>query len=133
FDLPGDKSRFPFMTFVVRVRPEKQESLGATTHIDGTARIQTVSREDNERFWELINFFREITGAPVLLNTSFNNNREPIVECVNDAIVAFITTGLTHLAVDNFLVTKRSLQKEAFTTLYPSLPRHAQLVSRHTH
>jgi carbamoyltransferase len=104
FDLPVEKNRFPFMTFVVRVRPEKQELLRATTHVDGTARIQTVCREDNPRFWQLIDAFRVITGVPVLLNTSFNNNHEPIVDSVEDAIVSFLTTGLTHLVLGDTLV-----------------------------
>jgi carbamoyltransferase len=133
FDLPGEKSRFPFMTFVVRVKTEKQDLLRATTHVDGTARVQTVSREDNARFWELIDAFRTITGVPVVLNTSFNNNQEPIVDSVDDAVVTFLSTGLTHLVLGNTLVSKKPLQQVAYTKLYPSLPRHMQLMSRRSH
>ena len=133
FDLPPKKNKFPFMTFVVRVKPEKQHLLRATTHVDGTARIQTVCREDNPRFWQLIDAFRCITGVPVLLNTSFNNNHEPIVDNVGDAIVSFLTTGLTHLILGDTLVLKKPLNRGAFTSLYPSLPRHMQLISRQSY
>src|SRR6185295_12939378 len=76
FEIPIRNMRFPFMSFTVRVRPEKRELLGATTHVDGTARIQTVSRNKNPLFWKLIDEFGSITGVRVLLNTSFNNNVE---------------------------------------------------------
>ena len=87
------------MTFTVPVRAAMRPKLPAITHIDGTARIQTVSRNTNERYWRLIEAFRQRTGVPVVLNTSFNHNLEPIVDSVEDAITCLLTTGLTHLII----------------------------------
>jgi len=127
FDLPRHSTRFPFMTFVVRVREEKRGLLGATTHVDGTARIQTVSRRENEKFWNLIDAFRELTGVPVLLNTSFNNNVEPIVDSAYDALVCFLTTKLNHLVIGDYLISKRETGPEAYLRLSPSLPLYSRL------
>jgi carbamoyltransferase len=120
FDLPLQGMRSPFMTFVVKVHEDKRELLKATTHVDGTARIQTVSKETNSRFWQLIDEFRKRTGVPVLLNTSFNNNAEPIV--------CFLTTRLNYLVVGNYLVSKKNIDDGAYLELAPSLPRYARLV-----
>jgi carbamoyltransferase len=127
FDLPSRCARSPFMTFVVRVREEKRALLGATTHVDGTARIQTVARDDNEKFWQLIDAFRELTGVPVLLNTSFNNNVEPIVNSARDALVCFLTTKLNYLVVGDYLVSKKAAGPEAYLRLSPALPLYARL------
>jgi carbamoyltransferase len=127
FELPRRGMTSPFMTFVVRVREDKRDLLKATTHVDGTARIQTVSRQTNSSFWQLIEEFRKRTGVPVLLNTSFNNNAEPIVDSVEDAVVCFLTTGLNYLAVGNYLVRKRGVGSVACLQLIPSLPFHARL------
>jgi carbamoyltransferase len=128
FELPRKQLRLPFMIFVVRVRPEKRSLLGATTHVDGSARVQTVSRSTNPRFWELIEAFGRLTGVPVLLNTSFNNNAEPIVESAADAITCFLTTSLDYLVLGDFLVHKKDT-RGCFTRLVPSLPRYAKLVT----
>lgn len=127
FDLPQPGMRSPFMTFVVKVREDKREVLKATTHVDGTARVQTVSKETNGRFWELIDEFRKKTGVPVLLNTSFNNNAEPIVDSVEDAIVCFLTTRLNYLVVGNYLVSKKTIEPGSYLELAPSLPLYARL------
>ncbi len=108
FDLPEGTREFPFMNFVVRVRDSKRALLGAITHIDGTARLQTVSRKTNPAYWEVINAFKKRTGIPILLNTSFNNNAEPIVDSVADAIATFLTTELDGLVVGPYLVKKRT-------------------------
>lgn len=128
FDLPLEGMRSPFMTFVVKVREDKRALLKATTHVDGTARIQTVSKETNSTFWQLIDEFRKLTGVPVLLNTSFNNNAEPIVDSVEDAVVCFLTTRLHYLVVGNYLVSKKNIDDETYLDLAPSLPRYARLV-----
>lgn len=130
FDVPESQKRFPFMTFVVKVRKEKQSLLGAVTHVDGTARIHTVSRETNDRFWELINEFGKLTGTYVLLNTSFNNNVEPIVDSTGDAIVSFLTTRLHHLVVDDFLISRKQNDTMAYLSLVPSIPLYARLHQR---
>jgi carbamoyltransferase len=109
FDVPGQVEALPFMIFVVPVREDKRALLGATTHVDGTARVHTVSRDTNPRYWELIKAFKDLTGVPVVLNTSFNNNAEPIVDSVEDAVVTFLTTDIDHLVVGDCLVTKRAV------------------------
>ncbi|MER9895446.1 carbamoyltransferase [Mesorhizobium sp. M0119] len=127
FDLPDGRHEFPFMNFVVRVRDSKRALLGAITHVDGTARLQTVSRNANPAYWEVINAFKKRTGTPILLNTSFNNNAEPIVDSVADAIATFLTTELDGLVVGPFLVKKRAATMQDWTTLAVSLPPYVSL------
>ncbi|MER8417882.1 carbamoyltransferase [Mesorhizobium sp. M1329] len=127
FDLPDGRHEFPFMNFVVRVRDSKRALLGAITHIDGTARLQTVSRNANPAYWEVINAFKKRTGTPILLNTSFNNNAEPIVDSVADAIATFLTTELDGLVVGPFLVKKRAATLQDWTALAVSLPPYVSL------
>jgi carbamoyltransferase len=97
----------PFMLKVCRVRPEKQDVIPAVTHVDGTARLQTVHQETNPRFHRLLKEFEKISGVPVLLNTSFNVMGEPIVESPQDAIRCFFTTGLDYLVLGNYIVGKQ--------------------------
>ncbi|MGY4262811.1 MULTISPECIES: carbamoyltransferase family protein [unclassified Bradyrhizobium] len=127
FELPGGTRELPFMNFVVRVREAQRSVLGAITHVDGTARLQTVSRETNPAYWDLINAFKKRTGIPILLNTSFNNNAEPIVDSVSDAIVTFLTTDLDGLVVGPFLVKKRTATLQDWSALGVSLPPYASL------
>jgi carbamoyltransferase len=127
FEVPEGSSP-AYMTFTVPVREAMRPKLPAITHIDGTARIQTVSRNTNERYWRLIEAFRQRTGVPVVLNTSFNHNLEPIVDSVEDAITCLLTTGLTHLVIDNYLITKRPVKPAIVSQLFPTLPEHVQLV-----
>jgi carbamoyltransferase len=115
------------MIFVVTVRPDKRAVLGATTHVDGTARLQTVSRATNPRFWGLIKAFKDITSVPVLLNTSFNNDVEPIVDCVEDAVVSFLTTNLHGLVVGDYLIKKRESTWQDKLSLVVSLPAYVKL------
>ncbi|PQV43563.1 carbamoyltransferase [Paraburkholderia sp. BL21I4N1] len=133
FDLPEGTREFPFMNFVVRVRDSKRALLGAITHIDGTARLQTVSRKTNPAYWEVINAFKKRTGIPILLNTSFNNNAEPIVDSVADAIATYLTTELDGLVVGPFLVKKRPATQEHWTALAVSLPPYASLYRIRAH
>ncbi len=95
----------PFMTQVYKVKKEKREQIPAVTHIDGTGRLQTVNKETNPKYWNLINTFKELTGVPVLLNTSFNEN-EPIVCTPQDAINCFQRADMDCLAIDHFWVEK---------------------------
>src|SRR3989344_7403462 len=88
------KHQMGYMLYVLSVKKRYRKVLGAITHVDGTARIQTVSKETNEKYWKLIEAFGKETGIPIVLNTSFNNNAEPIVDSTEDAIVCFLTTGL---------------------------------------
>lgn len=76
----------------------------------------------------MINAFRNITGIPILLNTSFNNNAEPIVDSINDAVVCFLTTKLNYLVVGDFLVSKKDPAAISILSLAPSLQPHNKLV-----
>jgi len=101
---PGARS--PFMLFVHGVRPDRAGSIPAVRHVDGTARVQTVSREDNPLFHALLHAFGELTGVPVLANTSFNVRGDPIVCTPRDALAAFCTSPLDALALGPFLLEK---------------------------
>jgi len=122
------QNKFPYMIFVVKVKEDKQGILGAVTHVDGTARIQTVSRKTNPLYWELIEAFRKITGIPVVLNTSFNNNAEPIVDSIHDAVVCFLTTKLNYLVIGDYLVHKKDVEDQVYLRLVPTLPAHNLLI-----
>jgi len=95
----------PFMIVVYKVRPEWKERLSAVTHEDGTGRLQTVRREQNELYYDLISAFGRRTGIPVLLNTSFNEN-EPIVHTPEQAIDCFSRTRMDALGIGPFWMTK---------------------------
>lgn len=126
FDIP-DGGNFPWMIFVTDVKPEKRTLLGAITHVDGSARVQTVSARSNPRFHKLLQAFGAQTGTPVLLNTSFNNNAEPIVDTVENAIVCFLTTGLNYLVVGDYLVRKKTVTSALLGELVPTLPAYLQI------
>ena len=132
FEVPATRAEYPFMIFVLNVREQFRELLGAITHVDGTARIQTVSRQTNPKYWTLINEFQKLTGVPILLNTSFNNNAEPIVDSVEDAIVCYLTTGLHYLVIGDYLARKKETDAShaVLETLAPSLPNSRRLVKR---
>ncbi len=99
----------PYMLHLFRVLPHVKTSLPAVTHFDGTTRLQTVSESENQRLHELISRFGEITGIPVLLNTSFNRKSEPIVETPRDAIACFLDSGLDFLAIENYYITRKHI------------------------
>lgn len=128
FDIPPYPRRFAYMNFAVPVRPDKRPLLQATTHVDGSSRVQVVFEDVNPPYWRLIDEFRKLTGVPVLLNTSFNNNAEPMVDSVDDAIQCFLTTGLDVLVVDGFLVAKTQPLTRVEPWMIVSLPRTTQLV-----
>ncbi|MGH9348509.1 MAG: carbamoyltransferase family protein, partial [Vicinamibacterales bacterium] len=130
FELPPGVESLPFMLVTVQVREQYREALGAITHVDGSARVQTVSRADNPCYWSMIDGFRELTGLPVLLNTSFNNFAEPIVETAADALVCFLTTGLPVLAIDDWIVRKRPRPAGALASLRLRLPVYVKLHDR---
>ena len=131
FEIREDEE-FPFMIFVVGVRPEMRELLGAVTHVDGTARIHTVTRGTNDRYWRLIDSFRDLTGVPILLNTSFNNNAEPIVDSATDAIVTYLTTGLDDLVIGDYLVRKKPVPlPQLLAGARATLPEHVALTLRY--
>jgi carbamoyltransferase len=96
----------PFMTTIVPVRPEHRAKLPAITHVDGTARVQTVNAKTDPLYHRLITEFEKLRGVPVVLNTSFNVRGEPMVLTPMDALRCFFTTGLDHLAIGSFIVDK---------------------------
>jgi carbamoyltransferase len=95
----------PFMTFAYVVRPEKRAQIPAPTHVDGTGRLQTVTQQANPRYWRLIKAFEQLTGVPVVLNTSFNDN-EPMVCRPEEAIDCFQRTQMDALVLSDFLITR---------------------------
>ena len=100
-------SSSPFMNFVFRVRPEKKDLIPAVTHGDGTARVHTVSKQANPLFWDLINQFGKISGVPLVLNTSFNEN-EPIVCRPEDALDCFVRTKMDILVLGPYWIERKS-------------------------
>ena len=96
----------PFMTMAPRVRADKVQLIPAAVHVDGTARIQTVDRSANPRYYRLIEEFGRLTGVPVILNTSFNR-REPIVASPADAVACYLQTGMDALVIGDFLTVGR--------------------------
>jgi carbamoyltransferase len=129
FDVPQAVVELPFMTFVVPVRKERRAQLGAVTHVDGTARVQTVSTAQNERYAALLRAFKARTGLGVLLNTSFNNNAEPIVETCFDAVVTLLTTGLDALVIGDWWVERAPRWERHLDGLALAVPSHVGIVT----
>jgi carbamoyltransferase len=120
----------PFMIHVYSVREEKRDVIPAVTHIDGSGRLQTVSRETNPIYWALIKAFERRTGVPIVLNTSFNEN-EPIVHRPAEAIDCFLRTRMDALVLGPYLVTKpvgqagaHHADEPAATSREPELTKH---------
>jgi carbamoyltransferase len=95
----------PFMSLAYPVRKDKRDLIPAPTHVDGTARIQTLTREANPRYWALIKAFEKRTGIPMVVNTSFNDN-EPVVNRPEEAVDCFLRTEMDAVVLGNFLVKK---------------------------
>jgi carbamoyltransferase len=96
----------PFMMQVFQVRPEKRALVPATTHVDGSGRLQTVHRETNPRYYKLIETFRDLTGVPMVLNTSFNEN-EPVVCRPEEALDCFLRTKMDVLVLGNHFISRK--------------------------
>jgi carbamoyltransferase len=109
FDLPQPERHYParFMLLVAPIHPDKQALIPAVNHW-GTGRLQTLKRETNPRYYRVVEKFGQATGVPVLMNTSYNLRGEPIVASPADALRTFRNSGLDMLAIENFLVTKKS-------------------------
>lgn len=116
FDAPTSD----YMSFTFAINPKRAKEIAAVAHVDNTARIQTLKREDNPRYYDLISAFEKLTGLPLLLNTSFNIDGEPIVETPQDALRAFLDSGLHLLVLEDFLVEKRPFpNKKELANLSP--------------
>ncbi len=96
----------PYMQMVYPIKEEARRLIPAVTHVDGTGRLQTVSRKTNPRYWKLIDEFGKITGISLVLNTSYNDNDEPIVCTPKEALRTFFGTGLHELYIGNYRVRK---------------------------
>jgi carbamoyltransferase len=96
----------PFMLQVIPIRPERREQIPAVTHVDGTGRLQTVDRASNPRYYSLIEAFFHLTGVPMVLNTSFNEN-EPVVCRPEEALDCFLRTKMDVLVLGNHLIRRK--------------------------
>jgi carbamoyltransferase len=111
FDIQeGDEETFAHMLLVTQVRPQFRSLLPVVTHVDGSARVQTVSRENYPRLWELLRAFEDKTGLPILLNTSFNVKGQPIVRTPDEAVDTFLFAKLHVLVLHDFVVSSREGQ-----------------------
>jgi len=99
----------PYMLLVAQVRPEKRQ-IPSVTHVDGSARIQTIAREQNALYYDLVKEFDRLTGCPVIINTSFNVRGEPIVCTPHDAYLCFMRTNMDYLVMDNFVLDKKQMK-----------------------
>jgi carbamoyltransferase len=120
----GDEES-PFMLLAKRVRPEWRDKIPAIVHVDGTARVQTVRQETNERLHRLLKEFDALTGVPVLLNTSFNVKGEPIIETPDDAVACFLGTGIDYLVLHDVLIEKRRFHR----VLSPIIKAYSEIAS----
>lgn len=99
----------PFMLLTYPVRPEKRNEIPAPTHVDGSGRLQTIRRDQNKRYYDLVRAFGERTGVPILLNTSFNEN-EPICCTPEEAVETFVRTRMDLLVLGNYYVEKHAIE-----------------------
>jgi carbamoyltransferase len=113
FGAPSGDVESSFMLLVAHVRPDKQHLLPAVTHVDGTARVQTVRHDQNPLFYDLIREFGKLTGVPVLINTSFNVRGEPIVCTPEQAFNSFAHTDMDYLMLGDALVPASSKRRVA--------------------
>ncbi|HSG29983.1 MAG TPA: carbamoyltransferase [Thermodesulfobacteriota bacterium] len=111
FDIEESDIQYPtrFMLYVTDVKEDKKEVLPAITHVDGTGRLQSVYKELNPKYYNLIQSFGEQTGVPVILNTSFNLKGEPVVNTPAEAFNSFYKSGMDYLVLGNFIIDKSKL------------------------
>ena len=95
-----------FMERALKIKKNKRSKIPSVTHIDGTGRLQTVNKKTNQKFYNLINEFYKMTNIPILLNTSFNIQGEPVVCSIEDALKNFYLSGLDELYIGNYLIKK---------------------------
>ena len=107
----GKKESSPFMTFVFEAKPQRRDKLSSALHIDNTSRVQTLSEQQNPKLYNLLLTFKEKTGIPCIINTSFNVMGEPIVCNPSDAVNCFLNSGIDVLVMENFLVSKKVDEK----------------------
>ena len=96
----------PYMSFVEKIKIEKKNIVPGVVHVDDTCRLQTVTEQNNKSYYNLLNSFHDLTGIPILLNTSFNEN-EPIVNDPQQAIDCFLRTDMDVLVLENYIILKK--------------------------
>src|SRR5262249_59869758 len=106
FDMKAG-TELPYMIMIVNVREQHRATLPAITHVNGTARVQTVSSKDNPDFHSLLKAVGKTTGREMVLNTSFNLKGQPIVNTATEAIKTFLGTGIEALFLEDYLVTRK--------------------------
>jgi carbamoyltransferase len=109
----------PFMVLVYKTKPDKREQIPAVNHVDDTGRVQTVERDVAPRYYRLIEEFANLTGVPILLNTSFNEN-EPIVRTPQEAVDTFLKTHMDVLVLGNYVAARDGDTSEAGRARRPS-------------
>ena len=107
FELDGVDAASPFMLRIAPFKKDKMEQVPAVAHVDGTGRLQSVTKQANGRFYDLIKKFYEKTGVPIILNTSFNVMGEPIIETPEDALACLLSTGIDYCVLEDKIVTKK--------------------------
>jgi carbamoyltransferase len=100
----------PFMTQVFQIREEKRARIPAVTHVDGSGRLQTVKKSANPRYYALISAFSDLTGVPMVLNTSFNEN-EPVVCKPEEALDCFLRTNMDILVLGDVMICRNAIEK----------------------
>jgi len=112
FDIDQDEELF--MLFVYPVKKDKRKIIPSVTHVDGSGRLQTISKEQNERYYSVIKEFEKLSGVPILINTSFNIRGEPIVCNPYNAYKCMMGTGIDYLVMDRFLIKREDNLKDAW-------------------
>ncbi|WP_340202266.1 carbamoyltransferase [Ascidiimonas sp. W6] len=131
FETPANgQKEFPFMTFILKAQEKYRNVLNAVVHVDGSARVQTVPKNANKDFWNLINAFYERTGTPVLLNTSLNNNFEPIVHSPENIMGFLLTSNVNYVIIEDYIVHKKVLNGDHAIYARPELCAHISLSTR---
>lgn len=106
-NLDGARYSAAFMTITFDCTDWMKQHCPAVVHVDGTARPQLITRDTNPSYYKIVETYRRLTGLPCVINTSFNMHEEPIVCSPDDALRAFLASGLDYLAMDQFLVPKQ--------------------------
>tara|TARA_B100000989_G_C19529422_1_gene468782 strand:+ start:1403 stop:3616 length:2214 start_codon:yes stop_codon:yes gene_type:complete len=113
--------------FMLRVTKCKKKIIPSALHIDNTARVQTVNKKENSNFYNIIHEFYKITGVPVLLNTSFNDSGEPLVESPLDAIITALKTNINYLVLEKYLISLKLMNKNFKNNLLKKLEKYREI------
>jgi len=115
FEFPGPS---PYMLFTAQVHESRRKEIPAVTHVDGSARLQTISRDEHPLYYGLLERFAALTGCPVVINTSFNVRGEPIVCSPEDAFRCFVNTDMDILVLGEYIISKDRIALDEFRRKY---------------